>query len=78
MTPLIWATASRLSGSQLSPERSSLYRCIITVPSTGLLLKLPNSDQEILLTENQSTYIPIGVVHRLAFFQKMPANLTLN
>ncbi|MBO9497547.1 mannose-1-phosphate guanylyltransferase/mannose-6-phosphate isomerase, partial [Thalassotalea sp. G20_0] len=24
-----------------------------------------NGDQEILLTENQSTYIPIGVVHRL-------------
>ena len=24
-----------------------------------------NGDQEILLTENQSTYIPVGVVHRL-------------
>ena len=27
--------------------------------------KVLNGDQEILLTENQSTYIPIGVVHRL-------------
>ena len=24
-----------------------------------------NGDQEILLTENQSTYIPVGTVHRL-------------
>ena len=27
--------------------------------------KVTNGDQEILLTENQSTYIPIGVVHAL-------------
>ena len=27
--------------------------------------RVTNDDQEILLTENQSTYIPIGVVHRL-------------
>ena len=27
-----------------------------------------NGDQEILLTENQSTYIPIGVAHRLALY----------
>ena len=37
-----------------------------------------NGVQEILLTENQSTYIPIGMVHRLALFHKMPASLTLN
>lgn len=27
--------------------------------------RITNGDQELLLTENQSTYIPIGVVHRL-------------
>ncbi len=34
----------------------------IVVKGTALIT---NGDQEILLTENQSTYIPIGVVHRL-------------
>ena len=34
----------------------------IVVKGTALVT---NGDQEILLTENQSTYIPIGVVHRL-------------
>ena len=34
----------------------------IVVKGTALVI---NGDQEILLTENQSTYIPIGVAHRL-------------
>ncbi len=34
----------------------------IVVKGTALIT---NGDQEILLTENQSTYIPIGAVHRL-------------
>ncbi|WP_257282683.1 mannose-1-phosphate guanylyltransferase/mannose-6-phosphate isomerase, partial [Endozoicomonas sp. SESOKO1] len=34
----------------------------IVVKGTALIV---NGDQEILLTENQSTYIPIGAVHRL-------------
>ena len=34
----------------------------IVVKGTALIT---NGEQEILLTENQSTYIPIGVVHRL-------------
>ncbi|MBO9497488.1 mannose-1-phosphate guanylyltransferase/mannose-6-phosphate isomerase, partial [Thalassotalea sp. G20_0] len=34
----------------------------IVVKGTALIT---NGDEEILLTENQSTYIPIGVVHRL-------------
>ncbi len=34
----------------------------IVVKGTALIT---NGDQEILLTENQSTYIPIGVMHRL-------------
>ena len=28
--------------------------------------EITNADQVILLTENQSTYIPLGEVHRLA------------
>nr|WP_067515355.1 mannose-1-phosphate guanylyltransferase/mannose-6-phosphate isomerase [Endozoicomonas ascidiicola] len=35
----------------------------IVVKGTALVT---NGDQEILLTENQSTYIPVGVIHRLA------------
>ena len=47
----------------------------IVVKGTAIVT---NGDQEIMLTENQSTYIPIGVVHRLALFHKMLASLTLN
>lgn len=37
--------------------------------------KVVNGDQEILLTENQSTYIPLGVVHRLENPGKIPLEL---
>lgn len=47
----------------------------VVVKGTALIT---NGDQEILLSENQSTYIPIGVVRRLALFHKMLASLTLN
>ena len=47
----------------------------IVVKGTAIVT---NGDQEIMLTENQSTYIPIGVVHRLALFHQMLASLTLS
>lgn len=34
-----------------------------------------NGDQVILLTENQSTYIPLGTVHRLANPGKVPLEI---
>ncbi|NTS75753.1 mannose-1-phosphate guanylyltransferase/mannose-6-phosphate isomerase [Catenovulum sp. SM1970] len=37
--------------------------------------KVTNGDKEILLTENQSTYIPIGVVHALENPGKVPLEL---
>jgi mannose-1-phosphate guanylyltransferase/mannose-6-phosphate isomerase len=37
--------------------------------------KVVNGEKEILLTENQSTYIPVGVVHRLENPGKMPLEL---
>ena len=37
----------------------------IVVKGTAVLT---NGNQESLPTENQSIYIPIGVMHRLAFF----------
>lgn len=37
--------------------------------------RVVNGDKEILLTENQSTYIPLGVVHRLENPGKMPLEL---
>ncbi|WP_199610691.1 mannose-1-phosphate guanylyltransferase/mannose-6-phosphate isomerase [Flocculibacter collagenilyticus] len=37
--------------------------------------KVTNGDKEILLTENQSTYIPIGVVHALENPGKLPLEL---
>lgn len=37
--------------------------------------KVTNGDEEILLTENQSTYIPVGVVHALENPGKVPLEL---
>lgn len=37
--------------------------------------KVTNGDKEILLTENQSTYIPVGVVHALENLGKVPLEL---
>ena len=37
--------------------------------------KVTNGDKEILLTENQSTYIPIGVIHALENPGKVPLEL---
>ena len=37
--------------------------------------RVRNGDQEVLLTENQSTYIPIGVVHSLENPGKVPLEL---
>ncbi|TDV11135.1 mannose-1-phosphate guanylyltransferase/mannose-6-phosphate isomerase [Paraburkholderia caballeronis] len=37
--------------------------------------RVTNGDQETILTENQSTYVPLGVVHRLANPGKIPLEL---
>ena len=37
--------------------------------------EVTNGDQVILLTENQSTYIPLGTVHRLANPGKVPLEI---
>jgi len=37
--------------------------------------KVQNGDKEILLTENESTYIPVGVVHALENPGKIPLEL---
>ena len=37
--------------------------------------RVTNGDQEILLTENQSTYIPIGTTHALENPGKIPLEL---
>ena len=37
--------------------------------------EVTNGDQVILLTENQSTYIPLGTVHRLANPGKLPLEI---
>jgi mannose-1-phosphate guanylyltransferase/mannose-6-phosphate isomerase len=44
----------------------------IVVKGTALVT---NGDQEIMLTENQSTYIPLGVTHRLLNPGKIPLEL---
>lgn len=44
----------------------------VVVKGTALVT---NGDQEILLTENQSTYIPVGVTHRLMNPGKIPLEL---
>lgn len=37
--------------------------------------KVGRGDEELLLTENQSTYIPLGVAHRLKNPGKIPLQL---
>ncbi|MFB0981375.1 MAG: cupin domain-containing protein, partial [Alteromonadaceae bacterium] len=37
--------------------------------------KVTNGDKDILLTENQSTYIPVGVIHALENPGKLPLEL---
>ena len=44
----------------------------IVVKGTALVT---NGDREVLLSENQSTYIPLGVTHRLANPGKIPLEL---
>ena len=44
----------------------------VVVKGTALVT---NGDQEIMLTENQSTYIPLGVTHRLLNPGKIPLEL---
>ena len=36
---------------------------------------MTNGDKELMLTENQSTYIPVGVVHALENPGKIPLEL---
>ena len=67
-----WITVK--PGAQLSLQmHHHLAEHWIVVKGTAVVT---NGDQEILLTENQSTYIPIGVVHRLAFFYEMQGGCT--
>lgn len=44
----------------------------IVVKGTAIVV---NGEQELMLTENQSTYIPLGVTHRLANPGKIPLEL---
>ena len=37
--------------------------------------KITNGDKEFLLTEDQSTYIPIGTMHRLENVGKIPLEI---
>jgi hypothetical protein len=38
----------------------------LSIPNILAAAEITNADQVILLTENQSTYIPLGEVHRLS------------
>ena len=38
-------------------------------------IEVTRGDEKILLTENQSTYIPLGAIHRMANRGKLPAFL---
>src|SRR5471032_330211 len=79
MTRSVMGTVSRSSASLSNQAPSCRCRCTITAPSTGLSSPvLPRSQmatRNILLTENQSTYIPLGVVHSLANPGKVPLEL---
>ena len=60
-------------------RRSSRCRAIITAPSIGWWSRArsrsPRASEVELLSENQSTFIPIGKKHRLANPGKIPAFL---
>ena len=73
------ATAFRSSTSSSSRAASCRCRCTTTAPSTGSSSRAPRGsrrgDEEIMLTEDQSTYIPLGTPHRLENPGKIPLHL---
>ncbi|GAA0827760.1 hypothetical protein GCM10009112_07260 [Marinomonas arenicola] len=46
-----------------------------TIASVVIRYVIANDDKEILLTENESTYTPVGVVHALENPGKIPLEL---
>ena len=42
--------------------KNCLFKCIITVSGTA---KVTNGDKTFLVSENESTYIPLGTIHAL-------------
>ncbi len=61
------------SGASLSLQKHS-YRAEHWIVVTGTA-KITNGDKIELLSENQSTYIPIGVLHRLENIGKFPLEM---
>jgi mannose-1-phosphate guanylyltransferase len=59
-------------GEKLSVQMNHRAEHWIVVAGTA---KVTNGDDTLLLSENQSTYIPIGVVHALENLGKIPLEL---
>lgn len=66
---LVMAGHFQLKCIMVNPGQSFLSRCSTTAPSTGRLssgtAELANDRETRLYTENRSTYIPLGIRHRL-------------
>ena len=56
-----------------------MCKCITTGPNTGVVVsgtaKVTNGDKTFLLSENESTYIPVGVIHALENPGKVPLEI---
>ena len=73
------ARFSGLSALRLILEPSCRYRCIIIGLSIGLFVKgtaeVRCGDEVKLLSENESTYIPLGELHQLYNPGKVPLEI---
>ena len=70
---MVFPSAPVKPGAKLSLQMHH-HRAEHWVVVTGTA-KITNGEQEYLLTENQSTYIPVGVVHSLENAGKIPLDL---
>jgi hypothetical protein len=71
-------SASRSSGCRSSRARACPCRCTTTGPSTGSwwgTARITRGEETFLLTENESTYIPMGAVHRIENPGKVPLDI---
>ena len=59
----------------LQPLESEITQKQVTLNYEPGTAEVTNGDKTILLTENQSTYIPLGQVHRLANPGKVPLEI---
>jgi hypothetical protein len=63
---VVWLLAFTVGpATTYTPRRRSPHHAIITEPSIWITAEVTINSTTTMLSENESTYIPIGSVHRL-------------